>query len=381
MSVLIVDDSSLNLDLLRTVLEQEGLGRVTIEADSRKVAARLPEVRPDLVLLDLHMPHLDGHAVLEQIVRFAAGSYLPVLVLTADTAHEARNRALENGARDFLIKPFDLVEVLLRIANLLETRQLYSAMLSAGDRVASAAVAPLNGTEGRVRDVLENRSLAPVYQRVADLTTMETVGFEALTRFAEPHVRGPVGWFGDAFDVGLGIELEWLAAVSALPFADDLPVGSFLAVNMSPATILELQDRELCRPDLIPRMVIEITEHVPVQDYSAVERAMREMRSHGMRLAADDLGTGYAGFHHLVALEPDIIKLDISLVAGIDRGRGRRALATALVAFAKDVGATVIAEGVETEAELAVLQELEVPWAQGFLLGRPERATPGGLTL
>ena len=89
---------------------------------------------------------------------------------------------------------------------------------------------------------------------------------------------------------------------------------------------------------------------------------------------ADDLGSGYAGFRHLVALSPDIIKLDICLVRGIHRSRSQRALAAAIVAFASDVGATVIAEGVEQPEELAVMQDLGVPWAQGYLLGRPEPA-------
>jgi EAL domain-containing protein (putative c-di-GMP-specific phosphodiesterase class I) len=95
------------------------------------------------------------------------------------------------------------------------------------------------------------------------------------------------------------------------------------------------------------------------------------MRERGARLAADDLGSGYAGFRHLLLLEPDIIKLDITLVSGIHDHPGSRALTKALVAFAADIGATVIAEGVEEPADLAVLQELCVPWAQGYLLGRP----------
>ena len=146
---------------------------------------------------------------------------------------------------------------------------------------------------------------------------------------------------------------------------------------MSPATVMNLRDHDLCPVDLWPRLVIELTEHVPIEDYSSVHDSLRRMRERGTRLAADDLGAGYAGFRHLVALEPDIIKLDISLVRSIVQVRGARALAKALVAFAEDVGATVIAEGVEQQDELDLLAEIGVPWAQGYHLGRPAPAVAG----
>jgi EAL domain-containing protein (putative c-di-GMP-specific phosphodiesterase class I) len=155
---------------------------------------------------------------------------------------------------------------------------------------------------------------------------------------------------------------------------DLAPADTFLALNMSPATITTIHDRQLCQAEFCPRIVIELTEHVPIQDYSSLHRVLAPMRAHGARLAADDLGSGYAGFRHLIALEPDIIKLDISLIRGIQHSRGQRALTRALLAFAADVDATVIAEGVEDADELAVLIDLGVPWAQGYHLGRPAPA-------
>jgi EAL domain-containing protein (putative c-di-GMP-specific phosphodiesterase class I) len=144
---------------------------------------------------------------------------------------------------------------------------------------------------------------------------------------------------------------------------------------MSPAAILLLFHAKLCEEHVCPRIVIELTEHVPIEDYAPLHRALSDMRMHGARLAADDLGSGYAGFRHLIALSPDIIKLDISLVSGIHRSRSQRALASALIAFATDVGATVIAEGIEEAEELVVLRDLGVPWGQGYYLGRPAPAT------
>ena len=374
MSVLIIDDEPANVELLRQLLTNKGLGRVHTETDSRQVTHQLLELRPDLVLLDLHMPHLDGFEVLAEIRRFAAGSYLPVLVLTADTTTAARNRALTEGAQDFLTKPIDAMEAVLRVANLLQTRELYTTLrrgASSADVAAEAALHVQAQCLDRIRGIIRDQAITPVFQPVVDLVTLEAVGHEGLSRFPDPDHGGPDRWFTEAFNVGLGVELEWLAARLMLDYFDTAPPEAYLAINMSPATILHVADNRLCDPVLWPRIVIEVTEHVPVEDYAALHRALAEMRSHGTRLSADDLGSGYAGFRHLIRLDADIIKLDISLVAGIHRSHEQRALVRALVSFAAEIGADVVAEGIEEPDELTALQDVGVAYGQGYLLGRP----------
>jgi EAL domain-containing protein (putative c-di-GMP-specific phosphodiesterase class I)/DNA-binding NarL/FixJ family response regulator len=374
MSVLIVDDNASNIALLKELIRQEGLQRVQTETDSRKVVDRLRECRPDLVLLDLHMPHVDGLQVLAQIKAYAAGDYLPVLVLTADTTTGARDQALSHGAQDFLTKPFDAVETTLRIANLLETRELHANLRRAGVVPAPAEPEPPpdpEQTRRRIQGVLDGNRVTPVYQPIVDVDTLKPVGYEGLSRFYDARHGGPERWFADAFTVGLGVELEWSAAQTLLPFLDLIPDDTFLAINMSPATVLHVMENELCPPEMCPNIVIELTEHVPIQDYAAVRNALSDMRSQGARLAADDRGTGYAGFRHLVSLAPDIIKLDISLLREFHFKSGQLAITNALVTFADDVGAQVIAEGVEDAGELKLLRDLGVTWAQGYHLGMP----------
>ena len=156
----------------------------------------LPSLDPDLVLLDLHMPYIDGYVVLQTITRFAAGTYLPVLVLTADSTTEARDRALSNGARDYLTKPFDTVEVALRVGNLLETRQLYASLRrTALAHIAGTTEEELSERRERTLDVLRNRSITSYYQPIVEIATRTIVGHEALARFSTPHERGPAGWF------------------------------------------------------------------------------------------------------------------------------------------------------------------------------------------
>ena len=382
--VLVIDDHPANVALLRAVLERGGLRGVRAYTDPREAVARLSVGRPDLILVDLHMPHLDGYAVLERINDLAAGSYLPALVLTADASPEALQRALSAGARDFLTKPFDATEVLLRVRNLLETNDLHKTLRHSnawlreivGDYRATeqAERGELRTQKGRVEQVLREESITMLYQPVAEVATGAIVGLEALARFAGEPRRGPDVWFAEAERVGLGVELELLAARTAFAALPLLPPSMFLAVNISPAVLVDSQHRllELVDPALMDRLVLELTEHVPVENYDALVSAFELFRKQGARLALDDTGAGYAGFRHLLGLKPEVVKLDLSLTRGIDHDPARRALARALVHFSRDIDAALIAEGVETVHELATLAELGVPWAQGYYLARPQ---------
>ena len=122
------------------------------------------------------------------------------------------------------------------------------------------------------------------------------------------------------------------------------------------------------------RMVYAIIKH-KVKDYAELCRALRPLRERGVRLAVDDAGAGFASLNHILALNPDIIKLDVSLTGGIDHDSARQALASSLMAFAARIGATVVAEGIETLRELEALQILGIRYGQGFLLGAPRATT------
>ena len=379
--VLAVDDTPANLELLKAVLRRAGLPDVQTVTDPRQAMAAVTALEPDLVLLDLHMPHLDGFTLLEQIVQHAAGSYLPVLVLTADTTTDAVHRALGAGARDFLTKPFDVTEVVLRVGNLLETRALHQRLrrtslslaseLSGLRKQAADARASHDATRAAVRAVLCDDALQMVFQPVFDVADGSVRGLEALARFSGDPVRSPDRWFADAFAVGMGHDLELRAVERALSAVPALPPDAFLAVNISPETLLRPELLDLATSELGPRLVLELTEHVPVEDYAPVLRALTALRRHGVRLAVDDTGAGYASLRHILVLDPDLIKLDISLVRGIQHDPARRALAAALVSLAGDTRTDLIAEGVETAAELSTLVGLGVRWAQGYHLGRP----------
>ena len=223
----------------------------------------------------------------------------------------------------------------------------------------------------RISEVLGTGAFDPVFQPILNLPTGDLWGFEALTRFRADCNRSPDQWFADATGVGLGVALELATARKALAVAREFPNTTRVSLNVSPETILDARLHGVLADWPVDRIVLEVTEHVSVGDYDRIARSLAAFRARGLRLAVDDAGAGYASFRHILSLQPDIIKLDMSLVRGIDTDSGRRALAAALIGFAAETGARIVAEGVETHAELATLRELGVCAAQGYLLGRP----------
>jgi len=229
--------------------------------------------------------------------------------------------------------------------------------------------------EERIGRLIEGDGLDIALQPIVDLDTRRVVGAEALARFADEHGdRMPTEQtFLDAHVLGLGVELELAVIGLALRNQSRLPAGLYLALNVSPAL--------LGRPELesvVERgehgdrpLVVELTEHQAVEDYAQLDVALERLRAHGVRVAVDDVGSGFASFRHVTRVRPEILKLDRSLVCGIDEDPVRQSLASAIVAFARDVDAIVVSEGIESGNELSCLMELAVGCGQGFYLARP----------
>jgi len=248
-----------------------------------------------------------------------------------------------------------------------EMRELYR-----NNRATAQDVQARKETAERIERVLHDvEALNTFFQPIMDLRTGRAVGVEALSRFTGPMARTPDVWFAEAEQVGLLPELDLRAARAALGHYGQIPHGAYLSVNLSPDSAHDPGFADLIGSIPCNRLVIEITEHAPVHDYDALALALTPFRRSGGRLAVDDAGSGFASLRHILRLAPDVIKLDVDLVRGIDLDPARRALARALISFAQDIQATIVAEGVETEDELKTLRVLGVSYAQGFYLGRP----------
>jgi len=383
--ILVIDDEPANTTILDRLLHQAGYTDVAITNDSRLAVEVYESFRPDIVLLDLHMPEIDGYTILGELADpTRQGIRPPVIVLTADATRSARERALRMGAADFITKPLDHLEVLLRIRTQLATRFLELELLGRNvdlELTVSELEEELIDRERReremldrietVRQALEPGAIRPVFQPIVDLTTGAAVGFEALARFGVEPIRPPDAWFKMAAEAGLLEELELAAIREAVARIELLPRGTYLSLNLSPDTAQAGNFEAALLGLPWERTVLEITEHAQVPDYLALRDALTPFRKRGARLAVDDAGAGFASLRHILHLEPDIIKLDISITRNVDADRSRRALAAALASFGEEMGIELVAEGIETRAELEALRALGVAFGQGYFMGRP----------
>lgn len=229
----------------------------------------------------------------------------------------------------------------------------------------------LASVAARIDAVVAARAFHPVFQPIVGLSTRQTVGYEALTRF--DNGRPPNAMFRDAARAGRGRALELVTLGEAVRQARDLPRDGWLSLNVSPQLAA---DAAALGAVLAPRdrpIVLEITEHDAIDDYRAIRETV-VLLGRDVRLAVDDAGAGVANFTHIVELRPDFVKVDAGLVRGVNADVARQAVVVALLHFASTAGCQVIAEGVETVAEYATLRSLGVTLGQGFLFGRPARA-------
>ena len=210
-------------------------------------------------------------------------------------------------------------------------------------------------------------------QPIVSLDSGDLAGVEALSRFPRTH-HAPDAWLGDAERVGLGLRLQLAAVENALRLVDELPPGTFLTVNVGPDAIAASQLPILLEAVDPERIVLELTEHLAIVDYPRLRASLGVIRARGARLAIDDTGAGFASLGHIVNLRPELIKLDRQFTRGIDTDPVRRSLARALASFARDIGAEVISEAIETSAELETIRRLGIGYGQGYFIGRPAPA-------
>lgn len=227
-----------------------------------------------------------------------------------------------------------------------------------------------------IRRVVAERDFEVVFQAVHEVARGKVMGVEALARFSCEPFRPDV-FLEQAALLGLDIELETAIVTRVFSLLPQLPREVFIAINVSPAALLRIPWAELL-VDVDPsRIVLEITEHDAVHNYSALDEALEWCRGRGMRIAVDDLGAGFSSFSHLLELGPEFVKIDQSIIRSIDVDDARRTLAQAIAEFARQTGAIVIAEGVESQGELDAVSAAGITWAQGYHLSRPKPHTHG----
>lgn len=375
--VLVSDGDPTTQDALVRIMADHAWVAVVGVADDAVEAVRLAGIlRPAVALVDVSLPG-GGPEAAGGIRTHAPDTQ--VLAMLAYDDRPAVMRMFAAGAVGYVLKSTPGPELCGTI------RRVASGRISLSGSVATELVDDLAAElerrqrepreqRERVRRVeraLEPAAFAMVFQPVVDLRSGLVVGVEALARFRPDPQRSPALWFAEAAEVGRQAELEVAAVRAAWSHLDEIPDRMYLSVNASPQTVLTQAFQQLFDQHGAERLVVEVTEHAAVDDYEALGDALLRLRSRGARLAVDDAGAGYASLRHILRLDPDVIKLDVSLTRGIDRDSRRRALACALIPFAEQIGATITAEGIETQQELDALRELGVCYGQGFFLAPP----------
>jgi EAL domain-containing protein (putative c-di-GMP-specific phosphodiesterase class I) len=377
--VMVADDEAVIRDTLAELVASDPALELVGSARNADEAIAVAEAtHPDVALVDVRMPGGGGMRVAEVV-----HSSLPktrVLALTVAADRTTVVHMLESGAVGYLVKgtaPTEIVASIVRaargqpsispdvmtglvrgLAEQLHREETESIELQARTALITAAM------------VGDGRSI--VYQPIVELEDHSVVGMEALSRFNLTESDWTVDrWFAVAAKIGLGAELELACARTALSDLDMIPLDRFISVNLSHRAAESEGFLELLDAVEADRVVVELTEHEAVEDYDRLMAAVAQVRDRGTRVAIDDAGAGFASLRHILRIEPDIIKLDISLTRDVHAHRPQRALAAALVSFADELGMSVIAEGVERQEEQDTLIELGVRLGQGYFMGRP----------
>jgi diguanylate cyclase (GGDEF)-like protein len=239
------------------------------------------------------------------------------------------------------------------------------------------------GARSALARVIAGEGLTIHVQPIIDVRSGRPSAYEALARFRSGSGIGPLHWFALAEEVGMRDELELACLREALKLLERRPPDTLLSVNLSGPLLLDPRTHELL--DLQPSLdglIIELTENSLLEDTAGLHAAIAKLEALGILIAIDDMGAGYSGLRQIATVHPTYLKLDRSLIVDIDCDPDRGALISAMIGYAKQTGGYLVAEGVETAAELETLEQLGVRLVQGFFLGRPappwaDLAAPG----
>ena len=359
--ILVVDDDPVVCDIVCQALALEGLN-VAAVGDGAAALEHLRRHEVDLVLLDRLMPGMDGLEVLAAIRADRATEGVSVLLVTGVDGTARAVEGLDTGADDYIVKPFEPDELAARVRAQLRNRRIAS-----GDE--DDALAQRRAAERRIREIVRKRRFRAVFQPIVDLGTGTVAGHEALTRFADG--LDPAEVFATASAFGIGGALERATLAVAVEAARAQEAGRWLALNVTPTMLLGDSGLDpILRGTGRSDLVLEISEMEPVHDYGALLRAIQALGA-SVQISVDDAGAGFASLAHILALRAEYVKLDKSWIQGIDVDPAKRALVAGLQRFAAETGASLIAEGIETQAQLDAVRDLGVAYGQGYLLGRP----------
>jgi EAL domain-containing protein (putative c-di-GMP-specific phosphodiesterase class I)/ActR/RegA family two-component response regulator len=374
-TVLFVDDDAAIRSTSKRILNFAGLAVETMESGTAALRWLGAGGKPDVIVTDLLMPGIHGLEFVRSVRLLDLD--VPIIVMTGNPSLETAISTIAYGVHRYLVKPVPPAELasLVRAAAslhrmaILKRRALEFCETSGwqlGDRAA---------LEPHFDRALEQLWMA--FQPVVNIRDRTVFGYEALMRSTEPTLNRADLLLLAAERLGrvheLGRRVRRLVAESAAR----APEGALLFVNLHS---VDLNDEDLLAPNAAlsahaRRIILEITERSALDRVHDVRGSIAALRELGYRIAIDDLGAGYAGLSSFGQLEPDIAKLDMSLIRSIDASQRKQSIVRSMIEVCTaELGTMVVCEGVESEAERDTLVGLGADLLQGYLFGRPERA-------
>jgi len=373
--VLIVDDEPITARGYARALTGAGYN-VTIAGAGREGATLARGKRYDAIVSDIAMPDMDGLALLRDIRQTDLD--VPMIFMTGSPALETALEAIEYGAFRYLLKPVPLDKMLEVVHRAVAMHKLALVRREAAmmTELEGKQIGDRAGLEARFTSAVEKLWVAA--QPIVSWSGRSVFAYETLLRTDEPTLRSPLDFFDAAERLGKAAELGRIIRRHVAGILGGVRPAGHIFVNLHPA---DLEDPELYADDgaLTPfagQVVLEITERAALDGIHELSSRVTRLRSLGYRIAIDDLGAGYAGLTSFAQLEPEVVKVDMSLVRGIDNSPVKQKLVRSIIALCTELGIQLVAEGIETPAERDALIALGGDLCQGYLFARPGRGFP-----
>jgi EAL domain-containing protein (putative c-di-GMP-specific phosphodiesterase class I) len=368
--ILVIDDDDLMVQSYLRALSRLGY-TVDSASNGRDALHRFRDNAYDAILSDLAMPDMDGIAFLRELRRFDLD--VPVLIITGAPSLESAIKAVEYGAFRYVTKPVppeELAELLERAIRFHELARLRRLALNLVEQ-SGHALGDRASLEARFESAMATARIA--FQPIISWRKRKVVGYEALLRTQEPTLLRPDHFIDAAARLGRLHDLGRRARAFTAREVEAAPADVAIFVNVHAS---DLTDDELTLPNaplsrIANRVTLEVTERSSLHDAGDLRARLDALRALGFRLAVDDLGAGYAGLSSLALVDPEVVKIDMSLVRDVDKNAAKQEVIRSMATLSKDLQMDMIVEGVETAAERDTLITLGCDLMQGFLFARP----------
>jgi EAL domain-containing protein (putative c-di-GMP-specific phosphodiesterase class I)/CheY-like chemotaxis protein len=376
--ILLVDDDDAVLKGTKRILEKAG-HRVIACASGNEALELLASQAFDAMISDIQMPGITGLKLLRAVREYDLD--LPVVLMTGAPGVKSAAEAVEYGAFRYLIKPVPLEELTSVIARAVSVGQMARSKREYVEEFGSGRfrVGDRAGVDATLDRALA--SLWMAYQPIVRAVDSSVLAYEALMRVEEPQLPHPGAVLSAAERADRLQDVGRAVRNSVVVSTENADPGWLLFVNLHPEDLLDSTLYLASSPfsSLAHRTVLEVTERVSLDRITNIHDKVAELRALGFRIALDDLGAGYAGLTSFTLLEPEFVKLDMSLVRDVHSNKTKQKIIRSMVRLCKDLGKQIIAEGVETPAERDQLIELGCDLLQGYLFARPGRPFPSAV--